>query len=85
MADTVEKRFVATSTTPSHWMVMDTGDLESIAFVNERPMFYRNDAEHLAKRLNEIAARSADTLPRLLEIIRAGTALGTGPAMYVRI
>jgi len=72
MAETVEERFVATSTKPSRWMIMDTGDLESITFINERPMIYRNAAEHLAKRLNEIAARDADKLPRVLDAIRAG-------------
>ena len=85
MAETVEERFVATSTKTSHWWIMDTGDLESITFVNERPMIYRNAAEHLAKRLNEIAARDADRLPPLLERIKETTAFGVRPKRYVNL
>ena len=85
MTQLTEERFVATSLKPSQWFIMDTDDFASITFVNERPMLYKNDADHLAKRLNEIAARNADKLPRLLYAIRAGTAKGTPPAQRINL
>ena len=80
MLEVTDQRFVATSLKPSRWFIMDTDDLAAITFVNERPMLYKNDADHLARRLNEIAARSVDELPRLLDALRAGTGFGTPPS-----